>query len=68
MDQQSVPHADARVIDDLGGSAELARRLGYDEGGTQRVQNWKSRGIPPRVRLERPDIFGMPQAPAKKAA
>jgi len=51
-------HPDAVLIDELGGPAKLARMLGFDsEYGTQRVQNWKSRGIPFKVKYERPDIF-----------
>lgn len=50
---------DSELIDRLGGAAKLAAKLGYDpnSGGVQRVHNWKSRGIPPRVRLEHPDVF-----------
>lgn len=50
---------DAQLIKDLGGPAVLARKLGYDtdNGGVQRVQNWLTRGIPPKVKLERPDLF-----------
>lgn len=54
-------HADAGVIDALGGPAELARKLGFES--VQRVQNWKYRGIPEVIRLRRPDIFG--PAPAE---
>ncbi len=47
-----------QVISKLGGSAEVARLLGYPRHiGTQRVNNWKKRGIPAKVRLERPDLF-----------
>lgn len=48
---------DAKLIEALGGPAKLAGILGYDKGGVQRVHNWISRGIPPRVKLERPDLF-----------
>lgn len=52
-------HPDAALIEDLGGPATVARRLGYQmPGGTQRVQNWKYRGIPPLLRLTRADVFG----------
>ena len=69
-------HPDAAVIDRLGGSAEVARKLGYDPsaGGVQRVQNWKMRGIPELVRLKNPSIFAEPDAapsdvePQQKAA
>jgi hypothetical protein len=50
--------SDSQLIDDLGGPARVAERLGYDKlGGVQRVQNWKTRGIPPKVKLEHPDLF-----------
>jgi hypothetical protein len=49
---------DSELIDDLGGPAALAERLGYPKhNGVQRVQNWKVRGIPARVKLDRPDLF-----------
>jgi len=56
----SKPHPDAEVIDRLGGPAELARQLGFDPkaGGVQRIQNWKTRGIPELIKLRRPDVFG----------
>lgn len=52
-------HTDAQLIDDLGGSAKVAALLGYDTkgGGIQRVDNWKRRGIPPRVKLDHPQVF-----------
>lgn len=49
---------DVALIAALGGPANLARLLGYArETGTQRVQNWTTRGIPVRVKYERPDLF-----------
>lgn len=49
---------DADIIKTHGGPAQLARLLGYDmPHGVQRVQNWLSRGIPAKVKLDRPDIF-----------
>jgi len=54
-------HPDAMLIDALGGPSKLARKLGYARhNGVQRVQNWKSRGIPLLLRYQRPDIFGPP--------
>jgi len=49
----------AKLIDDLGGPAFVADLLGYDKskGGTQRVYNWKSRGIPSHVLLNYSNIF-----------
>lgn len=48
---------DARLIDALGGPAKLAALLGFDRGGVQRVHNWRTRGIPAKVKLARPDLF-----------
>lgn len=49
---------DRTRIELLGGPAKVAELLGYEkDGGTQRVHNWLSRGIPPKVKLERPDLF-----------
>jgi len=51
---------DKQVIEDLGGATKVCELLGYEKhGGVQRVQNWMTRGIPPKVRLERPDLFPM---------
>lgn len=50
--------SDSELIELLGGPTRLAERLGYIKaGGVQRVQNWKVRGIPARVKLDRPDLF-----------
>lgn len=50
---------DAKLISELGGPARLADELGFDRraGGVQRVSNWLHRGIPPKVKLSRPDLF-----------
>ena len=50
-------HPDSTLIDKLGGPAAVAKLLGYGANGTQRVHNWRSRGIPPAVKVERPDLF-----------
>jgi hypothetical protein len=52
-------HSDSQLIDALGGPAKVALMLGYDTdaGGVQRVSNWKKRGIPSKVKVERPDLF-----------
>lgn len=47
-------HADAALIDELGGPAKVAREIGCS---TQRVQNWMTRGIPAASKLNRPDLF-----------
>nr|WP_082493656.1 YdaS family helix-turn-helix protein [Massilia sp. Leaf139] len=57
--------ADKDLIESLGGPAKLAARLGCS---VQRVQNWKERGIPPRVRLDNPDVFPLPQPHGSKQA
>jgi hypothetical protein len=60
---------DGEIIKDLGGPAKVAELLGYEKhGGTQRVQNWISRGIPPKVKIERPDLFLPSVALQKQAA
>jgi hypothetical protein len=57
--------ADAKLIDDLGGPAKVAELLGYTERGrVQRVFNWLKRGIPAKVKLERPDLFQRPTSAA----
>lgn len=65
----SAQHPDRAVIESLGGPAEVARKLGLDpnKGGVQRVQNWMTRGIPARVRLNHLDVFG-PQPEKRNAA
>ena len=36
----------------------MAELLGFDKtNGTQRVHNWKARGVPARIKLARPDLF-----------
>jgi hypothetical protein len=51
-------HADWALIAKLGGPSKVAELLEYPkEGGAQRVQNWKARGIPAAVKLARPDLF-----------
>ena len=47
-------HADAALIEELGGPAKVARELGCS---TQRVQNWMTRGIAANAKLARPDMF-----------
>ena len=56
--------SDKDLIESLGGSAKLAARLGFS---VQRVENWKERGIPARVRLDHPDVFPLPIARGRKA-
>lgn len=53
---------DKDVIEAHGGSAKLARLL---DCSVQRVENWKKRGIPPRVILDHPELFPQPKAPKR---
>jgi hypothetical protein len=50
---------DKILILSLGGPTKVAALLGLDKtsGGVQRVHNWMSRGIPPKEKLARPDLF-----------
>lgn len=61
MDPTTDPQiqADAERIRSLGGPTEVAEMLGFDkaQGGVQRVQNWLTRGIPSKVKLDHPHIF-----------
>lgn len=46
---------DAELIQLHGGSTALARRLKMDGlNGSRRVNNWKRRGIPAKVKLDNP--------------
>ncbi len=62
-----VPANASALIDSLGGPARVAELLGYDRsaGGTQRVHNWRTRGIPAAVRLAHPEVFALPKEPPK---
>jgi hypothetical protein len=51
---------DKELIDKLGGSTKVAGRLGYS---VQRVQNWKIRGVPAKVRLDHPHVFPFSSPP-----
>lgn len=58
---------DKALIERLGGPAKVAELLGYEkDGGTQRVHNWTARGIPAKVKLERPDLFPTPATRASQ--
>lgn len=49
---------DRELIARHGGSASLARKLNLTKpGSVQRVNNWKTRGIPAAIKLSRPDLF-----------
>lgn len=58
---------DRKLIEDLGGPAKVAELLNFPkQGGTQRVQNWLTRGIPSKVKVEHPEIFFPDQSKSKK--
>lgn len=60
---------DTELIAHYGGPAKLARLLGFPEhGGVQRIQNWTTRGIPPAVKVQFPEIFLNIPAPAPAEA
>lgn len=60
---------DAQLIEHLGGPAKVAELLGIDKnGGVQRVFNWITRGIPARVKVERPDLFLPHLKPVEKSS
>lgn len=73
MDTKDPIQADKELIEHLGGPTKVCELLRYDKskGGVQRVQNWITRGIPPRVKVEHPSIFmrqtpeGVPRPPRK---
>ena len=58
-----VNMTDAQTITRLGGPTALAKLLGFK---TARVGNWVKRGIPARVLLDNPDVFGI--APKRRAS
>lgn len=54
----SMNTKDAKLIESLGGSAKVASLMNLEKpNGTIRVNNWKKRGIPARVKLEFPNLF-----------
>lgn len=56
--EEPVDHPDWALVIALGGPVKVAALLGYaKEGGVQRVQNWKARGIPPAVKVAHPHLF-----------
>lgn len=49
---------DKELILALGGPTTVANMLGMKyKGAAQRIQNWMTRGIPPRVKVDHPEIF-----------
>jgi hypothetical protein len=67
MNTQIQIQADKESIEQHGGPTKLAEMLGYDKqkGGVQRVHNWMTRGIPPRVKLDWPELFQHKNPPRK---
>ena len=56
---------DSELIAHLGGPTKVATLLNLEkDGGVQRVQNWITRGIPSKVKLDFPHIFLNVQDPA----
>ncbi|AIL33109.1 hypothetical protein IX83_07160 [Basilea psittacipulmonis DSM 24701] len=49
---------DKEIIQELGGVKKLVEILGLGYGGYQRVNNWRTRGIPAAIKLEHLDVFG----------
>jgi len=49
---------DVELIEHYGGASNLAKLLGFKgQGGAMRVQNWKTRGIPARIKVKHPELF-----------
>lgn len=58
---------DKELIESLGGPAKIAALMGLAgrAGQIQRIHNWKSRGIPAKVRLNFPELFPLPTVNAQ---
>ena len=58
---------DKQMILNLGGTSAVAKLLGISQ---QRVNNWMTRGIPAKVKLENQDLFVVtaPQAGGRKSS
>lgn len=58
---------DRKLIEDLGGPSKVAELLHFPkQGGAQRVQNWLTRGIPAKVKVEHPELFMPGSVKSKK--
>jgi len=55
---------DGEFIDALGGPRRVCELLRYDaeNGGLQRIYNWRTRGIPSKVLLEHAAIWALARA------
>lgn len=58
---------DKELIELHGGVARVAALLG-NEVSIQRVQNWVTRGIPAKIKLENPELFINPEKRASMPA
>lgn len=62
-------HTATELIAALGGPSKVCDLLGYSRaGGLQRIHNWKTRGIPAKVRLDHPLLWLGAEAAASKLA
>lgn len=58
---------DRKLIEDLGGPSKVAELLNFPkQGGPQRVQNWLTRGIPAKVKVDHPELFMPEKAKSRK--
>ncbi|HCO08000.1 MAG TPA: hypothetical protein DIT34_06765 [Acinetobacter ursingii] len=58
--------ADKEILLRLGGSTRVAELLGFKD--KQRVQNWMTRGIPAKVKLQYPHLFLNPNIQSNKSS
>jgi hypothetical protein len=53
-----MPMNDKEIIEYYGGSTKLARKLGLlSHHDAIKVNQWKVRGIPARIKLQFPEVF-----------
>ena len=58
---------DKKIIDLYGGATKLSNLLNFKTpNGARRVHNWKTRGIPAKVKLDFPEVFLLPELFEKK--
>ena len=49
----TIRMTDQNIIETLGGPAAMARLLGMkNPGGTRRIHNWQTRGIPSKIKVD----------------
>lgn len=69
LGMDTAEHPDWQLILELGGPTKVAEMLNLPrEGGVQRVQNWKTRGIPAAVKLDHPKLFPRKRKASPKTA